>query len=47
MLVSKHRSTPTRAHGIPYIGFPRVLNAVTLLKEVMAERGLTPKSPSG
>lgn len=27
---------------IPYIGFPRVLNALTLLKEVMAERGLTP-----
>ena len=31
-------------HCIPYIGFPRVLNALTLLKEVMTERGLTPKS---
>ncbi|WP_197023254.1 carboxymuconolactone decarboxylase family protein [Arthrobacter sp. MA-N2] len=26
---------------IPCIGFPRVLNALTLLKEVMAERGMT------
>ena len=29
---------------IPYVGFPRVLNALTLLKEVMAERGLDPES---
>lgn len=29
---------------IPYVGFPRVLNALTLLKEVMAERGITPSS---
>lgn len=28
-------------HGIPYVGFPRVLNALTLLKEVMAERATT------
>lgn len=27
-------------HCIPYVGFPRVLNALTLLKEVMSERGL-------
>lgn len=29
---------------IPYVGFPQVLNALTLLKEVMAERGLDPES---
>lgn len=28
-------------HGIPYVGFPRVLNALTLLKEVIAERATT------
>lgn len=26
---------------IPYIGFPRVLNGLTLVKEVMAERSMT------
>ena len=26
-------------HCIPYVGFPRVLNALTLLEEVMDERG--------
>ena len=31
---------------IPYIGFPRVLNGLTLLQEVMAERGLDPESPT-
>ncbi len=31
---------------IPYVGFPRVLNALTLVKEVMAERGLSPESPA-
>ncbi len=35
----------TLIHCIPYIGFPRVLNALTLLKQVMAERGLIPKTP--
>lgn len=25
-------------HGIPYVGFPRVLNALTLLQQVMDER---------
>ncbi|NNG77659.1 carboxymuconolactone decarboxylase family protein [Acinetobacter sp. ANC 4277] len=29
---------------IPYVGFPRVLNGLTLLKQVMAERGLSPKT---
>lgn len=28
-------------HGIPYVGFPRVLNGLTLLQEVMAERAET------
>jgi len=32
-------------HCIPYVGFPRVLNALTLVKEVMAERDIAPKSP--
>ncbi|MET1082775.1 MAG: hypothetical protein ABWY12_06940 [Burkholderiales bacterium] len=27
---------------IPYVGFPRVLTGLTLLKEVIAERGMTP-----
>jgi 4-carboxymuconolactone decarboxylase len=29
-------------HCIPYVGFPRVLNALALLKQVMAERGAVP-----
>ncbi|NNH38598.1 carboxymuconolactone decarboxylase family protein [Acinetobacter terrae] len=29
---------------IPYVGFPHVLNGLTLLKQVMAERGLSPKT---
>ncbi|MEZ7236529.1 carboxymuconolactone decarboxylase family protein [Rhodococcus sp. GXMU-t2271] len=29
---------------IPYIGFPRVLNGLTLLKEVMTERGIAPEA---
>ena len=33
-------------HCIPYVGFPRVLNALTLVKEVMAERDIAPKSPA-
>lgn len=33
-------------HGIPYVGFPRVLNALTLLQEVMAERAATSPSTS-
>ncbi|MGZ4493609.1 MAG: carboxymuconolactone decarboxylase family protein [Nocardioides sp.] len=31
-------------HCIPYVGFPRVLNGLTLVKEVMAERGLAPEA---
>ena len=34
-------------HCIPYIGFPRLLNGLTRLKEVMAERGIAPKPPAG
>lgn len=33
-------------HCIPYIGFPRVLNGLTLLKQVMTERGMIPDSPA-
>ena len=32
--------------NVGFIGFPRVLNALTLVKEVMAERGLAPESPA-
>jgi hypothetical protein len=31
-------------HCIPYVGFPRVLNGLTLLKEVVAERGMSPEA---
>lgn len=31
-------------HCIPYVGFPRVLNGLTLVRAVMAERGLAPES---
>ena len=33
-------------HGIPYIGFPRVLNGLTLLQQVMAERTASDSSAS-
>ena len=33
-------------HGIPYIGFPRVLNGLTLLQLVMAERTASDSSAS-
>ncbi|GAB3940966.1 carboxymuconolactone decarboxylase family protein [Corynebacterium tapiri] len=38
--LSKDQIVGTLIHLLPYIGFPRVLNALSLLKEVMAERGL-------
>jgi 4-carboxymuconolactone decarboxylase len=31
-------------HCIPYFGFPRVLNALTLCKQVMVERGIDPEA---
>ena len=34
-------------HCIPDVGFPRVLNGLTLLKEVLAERGLSPEADAG
>jgi 4-carboxymuconolactone decarboxylase len=34
-------------HCIPYVGFPRVLNALALLKQVMAERGAVPTGAQG
>lgn len=42
--LTKEKSRRSADPCIPYIGFPRVLNALTLLKEVMALRGLTPES---
>lgn len=34
-------------HCIPYVGFPRVLNGLTLFKQVLAERGLDPEPSAG
>lgn len=42
--LTKEKSRRSADPCIPYIGFPRVLDALTLLKEVMALRGLTPES---
>ena len=36
--LTKEKIISTLIHCIPYVGFPRVLNALTLLKEVVAER---------
>lgn len=38
--LTKEKIVGALIQGIPYVGFPRVLNALTLLKEVMAERGI-------
>lgn len=43
--LTKEKIVGALIHCIPYIGFPRVLNALTLLKEVMVERGITPAPP--
>lgn len=40
MGLTREKIVGTLVHCIPYVGFPRVLNALTLLQEVMAERGL-------
>jgi 4-carboxymuconolactone decarboxylase len=40
--LTKEKIVGALIHCIPSVGFPRVLNGLTLLKEVMAERGLTP-----
>jgi 4-carboxymuconolactone decarboxylase len=42
--LTKEKIVGALIHCIPYIGFPRVLNGLTLVKEVMAERGLAPES---
>lgn len=42
--LTKEKSRRSADPCIPYISFPRVLDALTLLKEVMALRGLTPES---
>jgi len=39
--LTKKKIIGTLIHCIPYVGFPRVLNALTLLQEVMAERSAT------
>lgn len=38
--LTKEKIVGALIHCIPYVGFPRVLNALTLLKQVMTERGL-------
>lgn len=35
----------TILHCLPYVGFPRTVNAMRLAKEVMADRGLLPIDP--
>ena len=45
--LTKEKIVGALIHCIPYIGFPRVLNALTLVKEVMTERGLASNSPTG
>lgn len=40
--LTKERIVGALIHCIPYVGFPRVLNGLTLLKQVMAERGMAP-----
>jgi 4-carboxymuconolactone decarboxylase len=44
--LTKEKIVGALIHCIPYIGFPRVLNGLSLVKEVMAERGLAPESPA-
>ncbi|MDV6243039.1 MULTISPECIES: carboxymuconolactone decarboxylase family protein [Rhodococcus] len=44
--LTKEKIVGALIHCIPYIGFPRVLNGLTLVKQVMAERGLAPGSPT-
>lgn len=39
--LTKEQIVSTLIQCIPYVGFPRVLNGLTLLKQVMAERGMT------
>ena len=43
--LTKEKIVGALIHCIPYIGFPRVLNALTLLEQVMVERGLASESP--
>ncbi|MDQ4491688.1 carboxymuconolactone decarboxylase family protein [Sinomonas sp. ASV486] len=42
--LTKEKIVGTLIHLLPYVGFPRVLNALTLLRQVMEERGITPAS---
>ena len=41
--LTREKTVGALIHCIPYVGFPRVLNALTLVKEFMAERGLAPE----
>ena len=45
--LSKEKIVGVLIHCIPYVGFPRVLNPLTLVKEVMTEQELAPNSPTG
>lgn len=42
--LTREKIVGTLIHLLPYVGFPRVLNALTLVKEVMAERGMEPEA---
>ena len=42
--LTKEKIVGALIHCIPYAGFPRVLNGLTLLKQVLAERGLSPEA---
>lgn len=42
--LTKEKIVGVLIHCIPYVGFPRVLNALSLLKEVMAERSVAPEA---
>jgi 4-carboxymuconolactone decarboxylase len=44
--LTKEKIVGALIHCIPYVGFPRVLNGLSLVREVMAERGLAPESPA-
>lgn len=44
VVLTREKIVGTMIHLLPYAGFPRVLNALTLVKEVMAERGMEPEA---
>lgn len=45
--LTKEKIVGALIHCIPYVGFPRVLNGLTLFKQVLTERGLDPEPSAG